>query len=333
MDFLQMLENKDLISINNDYSYKSNFLVDKLFSTRKTDNLFAEAEMLTEGANIPVMAQVHALDTEARIGDRVGFEKIKLEKLFIKEKMNTTEKLMYYKNERGVSDSAIKDFIYNDINTLATRVMTRTSVMNGELLSTGKITIKENNVDLTVDYGMKSGNTIPATGWGAEDHNILADIEQVVTYAETQGYKIVRAITSTKVIGYMLNNKGIRANMNVNTTIDLFITKKELLSWLNDKFGIEFVVTDDVYKTEINGATKKIFKEDSISWLTTDGIVGDGLFGKTPEEMSLGSSTKGYVAITQYDTKDPVAIWTKASGIYLPVIRDINGLFISTIAE
>ena len=209
MDYLNMLTDADILDINKNIGYKSNFTLDKLFASKKTPNLFVEAERMIEGSNIPVMAQVHAFDTEARIGDRPSFEQLKLEKLFIKEKINATERMMYYKDERGVGDNQLKNFIFDDVLNMYTRVGTRTSVMIGELLSNGKLTIKENNVDTVVDYGMPAENTIAMTGWATPAHDILGDIQKVVTTAKQKGYKIVRAITSTKVFGYLLANDKI----------------------------------------------------------------------------------------------------------------------------
>ena len=334
MDYLSMLSKSDIIAINNAYKYNSDFMLDKLFRQSKTENLIATAQKMINGSNVPIMAQVHAFNAEARIGDRPSFEQLKLEKLFIKEKINTSEKMLYWKNEKGVSENALKDFIMDDVLNMATRVMTRTSVMNGELLSNGNITVKENNVNLTVDYGFPTANAIALTGWGDPTANILGDIEAVKTAARAKGYKIVRAITSSKVMGYIKANNTIQGYF---TSRNIYLSDTVLNKWLKDNTGIEFVVNDDVYGTAIDDdgtiENKRIYKEDNITWLTTDGIVGEGLFGVTPEELGLvETSTKGYVAITQYKVEDPVAIWTKASTVYLPVIKDINGLFISTVA-
>lgn len=330
---LNLLQTADIIDITNNYEYKSNYTLDKLFNMKKTDNLLVEASKQSEGSNIPVMAQVHAFDTEARIGDRPNFETVKAQKLLIKEKINETEQILYYM-DKGVTDQkALKNFVFDDVTNMATRVMTRTSVMNGELLSTGKLVIKENNVDITVDYNMPSANFIPMTGWATPAHDILGDIQKVVTTAKAKGYTIVRAITSNKVMGYL------RANTNISNFFkasNVLLTDKVLKQWLLDNFGIEFVENDEVYKTDIKGTTQRIYKEDNITWLTTDGSIGSGLFGKTPEEIKLELcakvSLKGNIAITEYDVPDPVAHWVKASGIYLPIITDINGMFISTVA-
>lgn len=34
---------------------------------------------------------------------------------------------------------------------------------------------------------------------------------------------------------------------------------------------------------------------------------------------------------TQWATPDPVAVWTKATGLFIPVLPDPNGLFVASV--
>lgn len=67
----------------------------------------------------------------------------------------------------------------------------------------------------------------------------------------------------------------------------------------------------------------------------SSGKLGSGLWGVTPEELSYGSwtkkSAKQFVTITQWETPDPVATWTKASGLFVPVLPAPEGMIIATI--
>ena len=51
---------------------------DVLFPDQKTQSLQATYTTLSSGYEIPTMAQVHAFDTEARIGDRPTAKRITL---------------------------------------------------------------------------------------------------------------------------------------------------------------------------------------------------------------------------------------------------------------
>ena len=57
----------------------------------------------------------------------------------------------------------------------------------------------------------------------------------------------------------------------------------------------------------------------------------------TPEEEAYGAFTsksqKQFITITQWETPDPVAEWTKASGVFIPVLPNPYGIVIGTVGE
>lgn len=335
MNYIELLKGIDFVSIGEGYEYEPISVLDNLFAQSKTSNLKVEVAQLAAGGTIPQMAQVHAFDTEARIGSRPDFQTMKFEKLLIKEKMNMGEALRYYVEELGGStdEDAIKSFIFNDANTLIKRVMTRTSVMNGELLSTGQITIDENNVDLVVDFGMSIDNRITVNSWATAGTDVLAQIRVILDEAKMSGTTIKRAITSSKQMARLLNNTAIQTYMK---DIGMAPTINNLATWLSNAFAFDWIANDEVYTTDVKGgkaAVERIFDEDVVTFLPTTGVIGRGLFATTPEEMEGIGTTSGFVTTTSYSTPDPVATWVKASGIYLPVISDINKVFIATVAS
>lgn len=333
MNYIELLKGIDFVSVGAGYQYESDFMLDRLFTQSKTANLKVSVAQLVAGGTIPQMAQVHAFDSEARIGSRPDFETIKFEKLLVKEKMNMGEALRYYVEDLGGSqdENAIKEFIYSDTATLVSRVFTRSSVMHGELLSSGKLTINENNIDTTIDFGLSVDNKVQLTGWATAGTDVIAQLRKIVANAKAKGSVVRRAITSSKQMERLLNNTAIKGYM---TDLGMAPTIPNVVSWLSSAFGIEFVAVDDVYKTDVKSATiSRVFDEDVITFLPTTGTIGNGLWGVTPEEMAGVGQTAGFVTTTSYETPDPVATWVKASGIYLPVIPDINKIFICDIAS
>ena len=64
--------------------------------------------------------------------------------------------------------------------------------------------------------------------------------------------------------------------------------------------------------------------------------MGTGLWGVTPEELEQGGAfdekrQQQFVTCTRWDTPDPVATWTKASGVFIPVLPNVYGHIIATI--
>jgi hypothetical protein len=334
MDVLSLIKPQELAEFTESYSYNRNYMGQKLFTPVKTENPKISYEQLVEGGELPVMAQVHALDTEARIGERPNFQKVELEKLLIKEKLPVSERVAYFLRNGGNQDGVVR-YIFNDAANLLSRVITRTEVANMELLSTGKITVEENNAKYTVDYGFKSDNKLTFSGWEKPAHGILADLNSVQKKAQAKGFKIVRAITSSTVIGYMLANTEIKSFWKDKTAP---LTQTSLLAWINDYYGIEFVVNDDVYKVNVNDATtKRFFDEKAICFLSTKGSLGRGFFGVTPEELQLrdkvGHDIKesSLCTLTMWAQDDPAITWTKATGMYLPAPIAINKMFIANL--
>ena len=335
MDLLQLIKPEDLVSFAENYNYKvSGFMGQKLFAPEKTRNIKVAVANLVDGGDLPVMAQVHALDSEARIGERPKFQEVNYEKLLIKEKLDQGERVAYYLDSLGGSEKGIVDFVFNDAANLLSRVIARTEVANMELLSTGKLVINENNAKVTIDYGMPASNKVNKSGWGTASHDILGDLKSIQDLAKSKGWKVVRAITSSKIINYMMNNTAIQAFW-ANKIVPL--TEKGLLEFINEYYGIEFVINDDVYKFNANAATtKRFFNEDVICFLGSREALGKGFYGVTPEELKLRKSDvvgRNLCTLTMWEEVDPATTWTKASGLYLPMPKDINKMIIATIAQ
>lgn len=330
MDILKLITDKDRLDFTENYDYKTSFVTSPLFPARKTDNMKLEMSRLVEGGDLPVMAQFHALDTEARIGDRTNYKTIEFEKLFIKEKINQTERISMFLN--GVKDEQkLVNFIYDDMGNLVSRVQTRAELANCQVLSTGKLTINENNYKTVVDYGYQSSHNISLNDWANPSHSIVEDLNALLEQARKDGKVITRALTSSKVVSYLVANEEIKGFFEKSGQL---VTRNRVLQWVYENFGIAFATNDDVYKLSANDkTTHRFYPENKITFFNGTGALGAGLYGVTPEELELTETmSRGMVVITQWKTSDPVATWTKASAMYLPVISDIDGIYIGTIA-
>lgn len=330
MDYLTMLKPEEIIEFTDNLSYTTNFIGDKLFPNVKSGNLKVAMRRIMDGATVPVMAQVHSLDSEARIGDRPNFEELSFEKLFIKEKLNQTERMAEF-IDSGASAGQIKNLIFDDIANLVSRVLTRVEVMKMEYLASGRVTVHENGVMTSVDYKVPFANNLgPQFIDMLEEIGITRSLEQVKTMAKAKGYNLQRAFCSSEFITNVLCGDdtilGFISNANVVPT------EKNVRAWVKDNFGIEFVPIDDVYKTSVHSEeVLRFFPSNVLSFVGTRDTLGNAVFGVTPEERRLRNgktSEKALVTTTQWINEDPVAVWTKASAIALPVPKDPNGLFI-----
>lgn len=333
MDWLDYLNRNALDTYSREYDYSTNYLGDAIFPKEKTRNLFVRIRDLVENGNVPAIAKFSAFDAEAPIGSRESFTEKDYQKLLIKEKLPTSEKAAYLL-DANLPESDIIRHLFKDASIEFQRVLTRVELANMQVLSTGKLTINENNVNTVIDYDLKSSHKFPFTGWSDPTHSIINDLNQVTAAAKAEGRLVTRAVTSSKVISYMLKNEEI---IDILASVNQIAVEKTVLRYILEQFNIDFVVNDDTYKTEGGDTTvHRFFPEDTISFLPSE-TFGAGLFAPTPDEVKRvggnnNADIRQFVYLKAWAEEDPSITWTMGSAVYLPLPLDINALFIATVA-
>lgn len=343
MSILDQITSNDLIEFGSNLNIMNiGTDGDRLFPNMKTQYLEAEYMRLAKSPSLPHAAMVHGYDTEAYIGKRRTADIIRIEQLLIKEKLNLSERENRLLS-RVTRPNDIISYIYDDIGNLARAVRTRAEVAKFEAFCTGKMTIKENNVDLEIDYGVPDENRF-SLDWSSADADILSDLRKIVSAGKRMGQRYTHAVTSQKILDMMLQNTQIQKAVNGTLMQGVIITLDGLNRLLNTLFGFTVSVNDDWYefeKADGRDCQARLFDEDKFVLYVGDrnGAVGTGLWGVTPEEndaRSGGSAAEGgaynnFVYFTRWKTPDPVAVWTKASGVFVPVLPNPNGHVICTI--
>ena len=342
-DYLGMLKGEQLISLSENFDYvtaTADFVGLKLFPAVKTNNMKLAIAQLTKGGKIPVMALVHAFDTESRIEDRPNYETMNLELLLIKAKLNQGESIRKLRNDLGMPETErnILRVIFDDANNLISRILTRVEAMCNETLCTGKVVIDENGYKTTVDYNVPSENILSVADWDNPDHDIFADLMAVKRASKD---KITDMLINDVVMGYILNNKAFKQITASYTPIQ-FLTEDFAKSYISGTFGIKITVNPLTYKKDALDTTEYKFVPDNriaffASKRNPDGStapIGNTFFTSTPDEdYGIASQTSGFVAVTQYQTADPAGVWTKASAVALPCPSDPATLYPCTITK
>lgn len=337
MSLLNLVKKQDTVDFSSNYNPTTSSILDQLVPNEKTPNLKV-AYLQARKNQFSQMAEVHAFNTESKIATREPLSEVEVKKLLIKEKIQLDEEYAIMADELK-DNSQVKNLIFNDMGNMSDRVRTRTLVMKGEMLSTGKVTVKENNLDITIDFKVPAGNFTDLT-WTGADADIIADIKTVVDNASAKGYRLTRVLTSSKVVSKLQMNAGIRgaifgANSARIPTID------ELNAFLYSMYRLRVVAFDDMYTYEKADGTKSVNRyipENKMIFFGGDvtETVGKGFYGVTPEErnarLNVTTSKNVYIMNTVWDTEDPVATWTKASAVFVPVLADPDNLFVATIS-
>ena len=336
MSVILDLVKKDVVDFSSNYNPTTNSILDQLFPNEKTDNIKL-AYMQARKNQFAEMAEVHAYNTEAKIATRAPFSEKEVKKFLIKEKIALDEEYAILADELK-DNSRVRDLIFNDMGNMSDKVKTRTLVMKGELLSSGKVTVKENNLNITLDFGVPAGNKFNFT-WTGSAVDVLGDLQKIKDAATAAGYALTRVVTTSKVVSKMQMDSKVReAIYGVNAA--KIPTLAEINALVSQHFGFSIVVFDDKYQYEKANGTKTVagyIPENAFIAFGGDvtETLGKGFYGITPTERNarIGAtqSKNIYIMNNVWDEEDPVATWTKAEGVFVPVLADPNNLFIATI--
>lgn len=347
---LGFVPNKDWLDVPFQIQ-RPNDPADILFGDEKTDNLVAEWQSIATEYQIPVMAQFHGFDTESQTTFRVPIDTHNIEKGLIKTKINQSERLRALIRSGVQGDERLYDYVINDGVRLAEMVVTRTKVAKNELLATGQVTIKENNLDITVDYGVPAGNVAFDLDFGSgAQKDIPSQIQDIVDAANAQGSIITGMFTSRNMLGKLRMNEEIQREINGNSGVGALVRRTALTDYLSEEFGINQVIENDLTygASAVIGSddrpiitTKRYYPKDKVTFFASNpgGRLGVGLWGDSPEadvtqHLDVAQSTTSpFVYITQWAEKDPSVLWTKASALFMPVLYNPNSLFIATYKE
>ena len=347
---LGMLNPADLLSTGFQIT-RPNDPLEGLFTDQQTDNLVATYHTLAAQYTIPQMAQFHAFDTIAQKSIPAPIDEHNVEKGLIKVKRNTSELLRELLGRGVTVEAELYNYVMDAAADLADQVVTRAKVARAELLATGKVTIKENNVDATIDYGVPAANLALTLDFGeGATSDVPTQIQTIVDNAADAGVALSGIITSRATLTKLRQNAAVQKAINGVNMEGVLVTNPALRAWLESEYGISQVITDDLsystpYTMGSDGrpvvSSKRYFPKNVVTFFgTSNGMrLGAGLWGIPPEVdiarfYDVSASTQNpYVYITQWGETDPAVLWTKASSLYMPVLFNPNSLYIAKVIE
>ena len=328
--------------------------IDTLFGDERTNNLVAYWQSIANEYQIPVMAQFHGFDTEAQKTFRIPVDTHSIEKGLIKVKDNISELLREATRAGIQGDEAIYDYVMDDGVRLAEQIVTRTKVAKNELLATGKVTIKENNLDLTVDYGVPAANLQKTIDVGEGATKSVPDqLQELTDEAASKGVTLSGMVLPRAVLTKLRQNAAIQKAINGVNMVGQLVRNADLRAYLDEEYGITQIITNDLTynvpgalnaNTDIPALTAhRYFPANKISFFApnANGRIGTGLWGDPPEVDAArafdggvaASGESPYVYISQWGENDPAVLWMKASALFMPVLYNPNALYVASVIE
>lgn len=324
-DIRELIDPADLIGVVRQLQFPR-FTLANFFPRRNVDAIdysFAKGNEDNLSA-----AAMRAFDAEAQIGKRPGITRVTGQLPPISQKIPLTEgeRLMLRALQTGRGDvpPELTDAIYADAARMVRSVEQRVELARGDALTDGIITIAENNLQFTIDFGVPANHkVVAAASWALAATDIVGDIESwTQTYTDTNGFAPARAVTSSRVIAFMTRNQGVR---------DLIggIPTQETVNQLLEGSGLPRIERYDVQVRNAEGVSTRVIPDDRFIMLSgEDEVIGVSQYGVTAEALELANDgllpaqdVPGVVAVN-WRTKDPVQIWTKGAAIALPILAN-----------
>ena len=298
---------------------------------------------LFKGAyNAPVSASIHAFDSETELADFDTNTSDIAQMLLVKRKYHIGEELLIRLNHTN-SDSVkeeIKREIYGNIeNNLLQSIAVRFERMRAELIQTGKVSVNENGVKMTIDYGMPKSNLVTSDWSDADTAKPLDDIEKWCDLVEDgSGVRPTRALTRRSKMRQLLSNLQVRKAV-LGTESDRRLSINAFNAFAQEEGLPTIGVYEGYYRQQLPSGKKVIKKyiEDKSFILLPDYAIGNTFYGPTAEEVELSKdpaiqvSTNNFVTLTTYREPDSPSKFVKASATGLPTAPYINEVLTATI--
>lgn len=295
------------------------------------------------GEGLIEAATYRNFDTEAPIAARPGVTRVTGELPPISRKIRLGE-YDALRNARN-SDERIRSALLDDGTRMARAIAARLELARGEALNTGQLALAENGVMATVNFGRAGGHSpTAAILWStvATAKPVPDMLSWLQTYVDNVGEEPGVALTSRRVLSLLLQNADVRGLLASNG-VTPSVASATGLNTVLQAYGLPPIQTYDARVT-VGGVSTRVIPDNKFLFLpapvdpgsvdATD--LGAVLLGTTAEAQELGyglapGDQPGIVAGV-YKTEDPVALWTKAAAIGLPVLANPNLSFSATVA-
>lgn len=275
------------------------------------------------------VAEFRAWDTPAPMTGRPGITRMRGELPPVSRMipLGEEEMLCLRTLERGTNDQLI-DAIYDDAERMVRAVQGRIEWARGQLLSTGKVTIAENGLQIEADFGLAADHKVtPSVDWSSPaTATPLSDLlTWVAKYVDDTGTTPGTILMSQARVSNLLMSAEIRGAVAFAGTTPARVNR-DVVDAVLQANGLPPISTYDV-KVRVNGVNTAVIDPKYVLLLPPAGEpMGNTFYGITAEAIVLASKglieqrdMPGIVAVN-LTNEHPVQTFTVATAIALPVM-------------
>jgi hypothetical protein len=288
------------------------------------------------GGALTEVATYRAYDAESPLGSREGFSTVTGQLPPLSRKMRLSE---YDSLVLRNATAEQRDLLLRDAVRLTRQIDARLEVARGDALVNGSVTIAENGVQASVNFGRRGDHSVtaailwsdvtgttPGTDVSAPIDDLLAWQE---AYTSHNGMAPGVILTSNRVRSALQRHPQIKAEVSPNAT-SKSVSINDLNGFLN-AYGLPSIETYDV-----QFSTGRVIADNKLLFLP--GVAADlgaTLWGTTLEsqEADYGIAEGGSpgIVVAAWKTRDPIALWTHAAAIGLPILGNPDLSFVATV--
>ena len=280
-----------------------------------------QAQFVSGGLGLADAATYRTFDAESPIGARPGLSEtiIKLPPMSQKVRLSEYDRLRMQNASSDVLASAVLD----DADRLTKNVAGRVELARSEALFAGSITLAENGVNATIDFGRTGTHDASAsTVWSTTASAVpITDLLKARDLIRDAGGEPDVIVMNSSVYAEMIATDQVK-NLASSNGVNPSIVSDATLSSIFAAYGLPPVKVYSA-KIKVAGLSTKILADDKVVMYDRDGL-GDTFTGVTAEQLELDnlrSLEPGIVAVSTTEW-DPVSVWTKAAAITLPVLAN-----------
>ncbi|MEV4939554.1 major capsid protein [Streptomyces zaomyceticus] len=289
------------------------------------------------GGGLIDAAVFRAYDAESDIGTRPGGARVSGELPPISRKIPVSEYDQIRMKNLETQNEELRDALEGDSVRLVKGIAARVELARGDALFNGSVTINENRVQASVDFGRSGSHSVSAgTVWSSTETALAYDdlMAWLDVYNTTNGALPAYTLMSRKIYNFLRRNKQIRELAFSGAASAPGVLTRDALNTVLGDFDIPPVVIYDA-KVNVDGVATRVTPEDKICFLPEEGdAAGKTLWGVPVEandpRYGLQGDAAG-VAVGAYKSEDPQTLWTRATAIVLPVLAAPDLTFVADV--
>lgn len=289
------------------------------------------------GGGLAEAAMFRAYDAEPKFGRREGISRVSGELPPIGQQYVLGE---YDQLRLRNANEEIRNLLLRDAARIARAIDTRMEFARAQALVEGRVALEEDGVLAEVDFGRKAEHEVaPAILWSDLDTSTPIDDMQAWrdTYVETNGEEPGRALTSTRVVNFLVRNAQVRSMvLPVGSTVTQ--VRRDDLNAVLTSFGLPTLEIWDARAIDHLGVSRRFIPDDRLLFLPADGRqLGATLYGTTLEaqEPQYGIAPgdhPGMVVGAFKQSETPIRLFTIGSAIGLPILGDPDFTLVADVA-